>query len=160
MIPVLERMNLKVIGEHPYKSKTTDNTIWLHDFLLHTNLSNDTDISEIRQEFEAAFNHLHIFVDPTPKMSSNYEERKRLFTTPGSNWADYNQKLLFRGGGVFSRDAKSITLTPEMKQCFDITANGLTPTELIHYLLQAPVDLIWNGEIGSYVKSAEESHSA
>ncbi|MFT6101669.1 MAG: glutamate dehydrogenase [Candidatus Endobugula sp.] len=106
----------------------------------------------------AAFNHLHIFVDPSPKASSSYEERKRLFTTPGSNWADYNQKLLSRGGGVFSRDAKSITLTPEIQQCFDIAADRLTPTELIYNLLKAPVDLIWNGGIGTYVKSAQESH--
>ncbi|MGS2716571.1 NAD-glutamate dehydrogenase [Eionea flava] len=106
----------------------------------------------------AAFNHLHIFIDPTPSASASYEERERLFTTPGSNWADYNQKLISRGGGIFSRDAKSIAITPEMKTCFDIHSDRLTPTELIHQLLKAPVDLIWNGGIGTYVKSTQESH--
>lgn len=106
----------------------------------------------------AAFNHLHIFIDPTPDAATSYEERERLFTTPGSNWADYNQKLISRGGGVFSRDAKSIAITPEMKTCFDLHSDRLTPTELIHQLLKAPVDLIWNGGIGTYVKSKQESH--
>jgi glutamate dehydrogenase len=106
----------------------------------------------------AAFNHLHIFVDPTPNSASSYKERERLFTTPGANWADYNQKLMSKGGGIFSRDAKSITITPEMKSCFDIASSKLTPTELINALLKAPVDLIWNGGIGTYVKSGNESH--
>jgi glutamate dehydrogenase len=107
----------------------------------------------------AAFNHLHIFIDPTPNAAESYTERQRLFTTAGANWADYNQKLLSAGGGVFSREAKSIKITKEMKQCFDISADSLTPIDLIHALLKAPVDLIWNGGIGTYVKSKKENHA-
>jgi glutamate dehydrogenase len=107
----------------------------------------------------AAFNHLHIFIDPTPNASVSYKERERLFTTPGTNWADYNQKLISKGGGIFSRDAKSITITPEMQACFDIDANSLTPTDLITALLKSPVDLIWNGGIGTYVKGGNETHA-
>lgn len=107
----------------------------------------------------AAFNHQHIFIDPNPNAASSYIERQRLFTTPGTNWADYNQKLLSRGGGVFSRDAKSISISPEMQQRFSITSSEMRPADLIHALLQAPVDLIWNGGIGTYVKSSQESHA-
>lgn len=107
----------------------------------------------------AAFNHQHIFIDPNPNAAASYKERERLFTTPGTNWADYNQKLISKGGGVFSRDAKSITITPEMQTRFDIAAKSLTPTDFISALLKAPVDLIWNGGIGTYIKAGNESHA-
>ena len=107
----------------------------------------------------AAFNHLHIFIDPKPNAASSYTERERLFNSPGSQWADYNQKLISKGGGIFLRSAKSITISPEMQACFDIKASKLTPNDLIHALLKAPVDLIWNGGIGTYVKATAESHS-
>ncbi len=107
----------------------------------------------------AAFNHLHIFIDPTPNAATSYKERERLFTTPGTNWADYNQKLISKGGGVFSRDAKSIDISPQMQEAFDIKSSSLTPTELITALLKSPVDLIWNGGIGTYVKGGNESHA-
>lgn len=107
----------------------------------------------------AGFNHLHIFIDPNPDASTSYAERERLFALPRSTWADYDAKLISKGGGVFSRSDKSITITPEMKQAFDISADSLTPNELIHALLKAPVDLIWNGGIGTYVKSEEESNT-
>jgi len=107
----------------------------------------------------AAVNHLYIFIDPNPDSASGFIERKRLFEHPHLNWQDYNQKLISEGGGVFLRSAKSITITPEMKTRFDINADKLTPAELIHELLKAPVDLLWNGGIGTYVKSTEESHA-
>lgn len=107
----------------------------------------------------AAFNHLHIFIDPTPNSAESFIERKRLFELPRSGWSDYNEKLISKGGGVFSRSAKYIDITPEMKECFSITADRLKPTELISALLKAPVDLIWNGGIGTYIKSSDESHS-
>ncbi|MGH1438849.1 MAG: NAD-glutamate dehydrogenase [Cellvibrionaceae bacterium] len=107
----------------------------------------------------AAFNHLHIFIDPNPNAASSFKERQRLFSTPGTSWEDYNKKLISRGGGVFSRNAKSITLSPEMKLRFDLTVDKMTPTDLISALLKSPVDLIWNGGIGTYVKSASESHT-
>lgn len=107
----------------------------------------------------AAFNHMHIFIDPTPTSSISFEERKRLFNTPGTNWADYNAELISKGGGVFLRSAKTITITPEMKKAFDLQDDVMAPNDLIHALLKAPVDLIWNGGIGTYVKAVSESHN-
>ncbi|HEX2684040.1 MAG TPA: NAD-glutamate dehydrogenase domain-containing protein, partial [Ferruginibacter sp.] len=107
----------------------------------------------------ATFNNQHIFIDPTPDSAKSFVERKRLFTTPKTNWAAYNQSLISKGGGVFNRSAKTIAITPEMKVAFDIQADTLTPTELICCLLKAPVDLVWNGGIGTYVKSSNETHA-
>ena len=107
----------------------------------------------------AAFNHAHIFIDPTPNSAISFIERQRLFTTPKTGWGDYDPTLISIGGGIFNRDAKAILITPEMKQRFDIRENSLTPAELIHCLLKAPVDLIWNGGIGTYVKSNSETHA-
>ncbi|SUO97680.1 NAD-glutamate dehydrogenase [Suttonella ornithocola] len=108
---------------------------------------------------QAAFNHLHIFIDPSPDAESSYQERKRLFELPRSNWADYQSSLISKGGGVFSRADKSIVITPEMKAAFGIEAERLTPNELIQQLLKAPVELLWNGGIGTYIKHSEETHS-
>lgn len=107
----------------------------------------------------AAFNHLHIFVDPDPDPKASFAERKRLFEQPKSSWLDYDADLISRGGGIFSRDAKSIRLTPQMQAVFDIQASELTPNAFIQALLKAPVDLIWNGGIGTYVKASTESHA-
>lgn len=106
----------------------------------------------------AAFNHLHIFIDPSPSAAKSFKERERLFALPRSTWDDYNKKLISKGGGVFSRAAKSIPISAEMKRAFDISENSLTPNRLITKILQAPVDLIWNGGIGTYVKSRLESN--
>ena len=108
---------------------------------------------------KAAFNHLHIFIDPTPDAKASFAERKRLFDLPRSSWTDYEQKLISKGGGIFERRAKSITITPEMQAAFGIEADRLNPNELISALLKAPVDLIWNGGIGTYVKASTESHA-
>ena len=107
----------------------------------------------------AAFNHMHIFIDPNPDAAKSFAERKRLFDLPRSSWADYDSKLISEGGGIFLRSAKSITITPQMKARFDIAADKLAPTELLNALLKAPVDLLWNGGIGTYVKSSKESHA-
>ena len=107
----------------------------------------------------AAFNHLHIFIDPNPDAAKSFVERKRLFELPRSSWADYDASLISAGGGIFLRAAKSITISPEMKARFDISADKLAPTELLNALLKAPVDLLWNGGIGTYVKSSKESHT-
>ncbi len=107
----------------------------------------------------AAFNHRHIFIDPNPDPASSYVERKRLFDTSGSGWDDYDATLISKGGAVFDRSAKSIQISMQMKQCFAIDADSLTPADLISALLCAPVDLIWNGGIGTYVKSSSESHA-
>ncbi|PCK01930.1 MAG: NAD-glutamate dehydrogenase, partial [Alteromonadaceae bacterium] len=107
----------------------------------------------------AAFNHMHIFIDPTPDAAKSFVERSRLFALERSTWDDYDRSLMSKGGGIFLRSAKSIKLTDEMRQAFDIDAKSLAPTELITALLKAPVDLIWNGGIGTYVKASWESHS-
>ncbi|WP_417696365.1 NAD-glutamate dehydrogenase [Psychromonas sp.] len=108
----------------------------------------------------AAFNHLHIFIDPNPSnLDACFEERQRLFDTPRTSWADYNTKLISAGGGIFERSAKSIAVSPEMAKAFDIKKAKVTPTELISLLLKAQVDLLWNGGIGTYVKSSKESHA-
>lgn len=108
----------------------------------------------------AAFNHLHIFIDPNPDAATSFVERKRLFELPRSSWTDYDKKLISKGGGIFGRRAKSIKITAEMKEAFAIDADQLNPNELINALLKAPVDLIWNGGIGTYVKAATESHGS
>ncbi|MEM8767277.1 MAG: NAD-glutamate dehydrogenase [Pseudomonadota bacterium] len=105
----------------------------------------------------AAFNHLHIFLDPDPDPAVSYAERQRLFAGPKSSWADYDTALISAGGGVFSRKTKSIKLSSEIKTRFDISADALAPDDLIHELLKAPVDLIWNGGIGTYVKASAET---
>jgi len=106
----------------------------------------------------AAFNHLHIFIDPNPDVASSFVERQRLFNLPRSAWTDYDASLMSEGGGIFPRSAKSIAISPQMKARFDIVADRLTPTELLNALLKAPVDLLWNGGIGTYVKASTESH--
>ncbi len=111
------------------------------------------------QALVAAFNHLHIFVDPNPDAMASWQERKRLFDLPRSSWEDYDKSLISEGGGVFSRSAKSIEITPQMQTCFGISAKRLTPTELISAILRAPIDLVWNGGIGTYVKASVESHA-
>jgi len=107
----------------------------------------------------AAFNHLHIFIDPDPDPERSYLERERLYSLPRSSWADYDSALISEGGGVFPRSLKQIRLTPQMKQRLDIHEDSLTPAELINRLLKAPVDLLWNGGIGTYVKASTESHA-
>src|SRR5690625_2488985 len=108
---------------------------------------------------QAAFNHLHIFLDPDPDAARSYEERRRLFTTPGSSWLDYNAELISEGGGVFERAAKSIPLSPQVKAMLDVDADSLSGQELIRAILRMPVDLLWNGGIGTYVKASSESHA-
>lgn len=108
---------------------------------------------------QAAFNHLHIFIDPTPDSASSFKERQRLFETPGTSWEDYNKDLISKGGGVFLRSAKSIKITSQMKKAFGISEDKMAPNDFISALLKAPVDLIWNGGIGTYVKASWETHS-
>ena len=107
----------------------------------------------------AAFNHLNIFIDPDPDPERSFAERQRLFELPRSSWQDYDPQLISAGGGVFPRSLKQITLTPQMKEVFAIDEDQLTPAELINRLLKAPVDLLWNGGIGTYVKASTESHA-
>ncbi|OYN90896.1 NAD-glutamate dehydrogenase [Parenemella sanctibonifatiensis] len=109
----------------------------------------------------AAFNHRHIFLDPNPDAEASWQERKRLFDLPRSNWSDYNTDLISAGGGVHERSAKSIPITAEVRQVLGLPedATEMAPNQLIHHVLQAPVDLLWNGGIGTYVKATDESHA-
>lgn len=106
----------------------------------------------------AAFNHQHIFIDPNPDAACSYHERQRLFEADHSSWSDYDLSCISEGGGVFSRSKKSICLSPEIRARLAINTQRMTPDELIHCLLKASVDLIWNGGVGSYVKAASEAH--
>ena len=107
----------------------------------------------------AAFNHLHIFVDPNPNSAATFSERKRLFETPRSTWDDFDKSLISEGGAVFSRSAKSLKLTAQIRARFEIEQAEVTPTELITALLKSSVDLIWNGGIGTYIKASAESNA-
>ena len=108
----------------------------------------------------AAFDHRDIFIDPNPDAATSWDERKRLFELPRSSWSDYNRELISEGGGVFSRSAKQVRLTPQIRQALGIDddVESMTPTELIHAVLLAPVDLFWNGGIGTYIKASTETH--
>ena len=105
-----------------------------------------------------AFNHQHIFIDPDPDAASSYRERARLFALPRSSWADYDPALISEGGGVHARSAKSIALSARAREVLAVEAEVLTPNELIGAMLKAPVDLLWNGGIGTYVKASSERH--
>ncbi|HIW47542.1 MAG TPA: NAD-glutamate dehydrogenase [Candidatus Yaniella excrementigallinarum] len=107
----------------------------------------------------AAFNHLHIFIDPDPEPDAAFDERERLYNTPRSTWRDYDSSLISQGGGVFDRSARSVPISEEMRRVFDLgdDVTELTPNELIKALLQAPVDLLYNGGIGTYIKASEET---
>jgi glutamate dehydrogenase len=109
----------------------------------------------------AAFDHRHIFIDPTPDAASSFRERQRLFDLPRSSWADYNTALLSTGGGVWPRTAKSIPISAPTRAALGLPADTstLTPSELMKAILSAQVDLLWNGGIGTYVKAATESHA-
>lgn len=107
----------------------------------------------------AAFNHEHIFIDPNPDPDISFAERQRLFQLPRSTWNDYNPALISKGGAVYLRSAKSIDLSPETQKALDFYQDKIIPTELIRIILMAPVDLLWNGGIGTYVKASFESNS-
>ncbi|TFH49949.1 MAG: NAD-glutamate dehydrogenase, partial [Lysobacterales bacterium] len=105
-----------------------------------------------------AFNHMHIFLDPDPDPVSSFKERQRMFALPRSTWMDYDQKLISKGGGIFPRSAKSITLSEQTRALLGVEDTSMPPNDLIKAMLRAPVDLLWNGGIGTYVKSKNEHH--
>jgi len=108
----------------------------------------------------AAFDHRHVFLDPTPDLAASHAERQRLFALPRSSWADYDRRLISAGGGVWPRDALSVPLAPAARQALGVDAESLAPDALIRAILRAPVDLLWFGGVGTYVKDCEESHDA
>ena len=107
----------------------------------------------------AAFDHRHIFIDPNPDPASSWVERKRLFDLPRSSWDDYDRKLISKGGGVYPRTEKSISLTPEARAALGIQAKDVDPATLINAVLKAPVDLLWFGGIGTYIKASTQSQA-
>ena len=107
----------------------------------------------------AAFDHRHIFIDPAPDTATSFAERQRLFALPRSSWMDYDKSLLSAGGAIFDRAAKSITLSPEARAVLGIETPSLTPVDLMRAILVAPVDLLYFGGIGTYVKASTESHA-
>lgn len=109
----------------------------------------------------AAFNHMHIFIDPTPDPETSFAERERMFKLPRSSWEDYNKELISKGGGIFNRSAKSIPINADIRKALGIEGNmkSMAPTDLINAILKAPVDLLWNGGIGTYVKAESETHA-
>ncbi|NDB82011.1 MAG: hypothetical protein EB127_04615 [Alphaproteobacteria bacterium] len=106
----------------------------------------------------AAFNHIHIFIDPNPDASKSFLERKRLFEMPGSKWSDYNKDIISSGGGVYDRSAKLISLSAEVRSLLGIQKQEIEPNELIKAILKIKVDLLWNGGIGTYIKSVSEEN--
>ncbi len=107
----------------------------------------------------AAFNHMHIFIDPQPDSALSFAERQRLFALPRSSWTDYDESLISKGGGIYSRQAKQIELSAEAQAVLGTDQQKLTPTALISVILKAPVDLLWNGGIGTYVKARSQTHA-
>ena len=107
----------------------------------------------------AAFDHRHIFIDPDPDPAASFAERKRLFDLPRSSWANYDTSLMSAGSGVYPRTLKTIKLSPEARKRLGTEQSSFTPNELLSTILRAPVDVLWNGGIGTYVKAATESHA-
>ena len=109
----------------------------------------------------AAFDHRDIFIDPNPDAAASFVERQRLFALPRSSWADYDTALISAGGGVFSRAAKTISVSPEVRTALGLVGNGegFTPSELIDAILRARVDLLWNGGIGTYIKARTQTNA-
>jgi glutamate dehydrogenase len=109
----------------------------------------------------AAFDHRHIFLDPAPDAAASFAERQRLFALPRSSWADYDSGLISAGGGIFPRTAKSIPVSPQASQVLGLgeAVHAMPPDQLISAILAAPVDLLWNGGIGTYIKASSQSHA-
>ncbi|NEW36864.1 NAD-glutamate dehydrogenase, partial [Nocardia cyriacigeorgica] len=109
----------------------------------------------------AAFDHRHIFLDPNPDAVSSFAERRRMFELPRSSWADYDKSLISEGGGVYDRSAKAVPVSAEVRAALGLAADVTTmsPPEMIRAILRAPVDLLWNGGIGTYIKASTESNA-
>ncbi|HEX8603555.1 MAG TPA: NAD-glutamate dehydrogenase domain-containing protein, partial [Pseudoduganella sp.] len=107
----------------------------------------------------AAFDHRHIFLDPEPDTAKSFAERQRMFVLPRSSWEDYDKSLISAGGGVYPRTARSIELSPQVRAALDIAETSLSAEELMHRILLAPVDLFYNGGIGTYIKASTETHA-
>ena len=114
-----------------------------------------------RIKLVAAFDHRHVFLDPDPDPAVSYAERQRMFDLPRSSWADYDRSLISAGGGIWPRSAKSVPISPQARSALglDASVTALSPDELISAILMAPVDLLWNGGVGTYVKATSQAHA-
>ncbi len=110
-------------------------------------------------KLQGAFNHQHIFLDPNPDNKKSFAERKRMFALPRSSWADYDKTIISEGGGIFERAAKTIPLSAQVKTMLGVMQTSMSGQELVRALLKMPVDLLWNGGIGTYVKSSTETNA-
>ncbi|WP_111745977.1 NAD-glutamate dehydrogenase [Salinisphaera orenii] len=113
-----------------------------------------------QMQLVAAFNHRHIFIDPNPDPVASYAERKRLFEDPSLAWSDYDESRISSGGGVFKRSAKYIELSDAARHVLGVQSRRMTPNAVIGAILRAPVDLLWNGGIGTYVKASFEANAS
>ncbi len=107
----------------------------------------------------AAFDHRHVFIDPSPSTLAAHAERSRLFALPRSSWDDYDRSLISEGGGIWSRSEKSIRLSDQVREALGVDVASMTPDQLVSAIIAAPVDLLWNGGIGTYVKASTETHA-
>ncbi len=150
------RRHLRTIGRDPETAEIT--TVGVGD--MSGDVFGNGMLLSSHIKLLAAFDHRHIFLDPNPDPAASFAERKRLFVLPSSSWDDYEKALISTGGGVWSRSAKSVPISPEIREALGLPASvsALTPTALMSTILRAPVDLLWNGGIGTYVKASTEQH--
>ena len=117
-------------------------------------------LRETTMKLVAAFDHRDIFIDPNPDPEKSFAERKRMFALPRSSWQDYDKKLISKGGGVFPRSPKEITLSKEAQAAIGLAKAKATPQEVMNAILKAPVDLLFFGGIGTYIRASTESDEA
>ena len=151
---VLVRRHFAEMGRNPYEEPFT--VVGVGD--MGGDVFGNGLIESDKARLQAAFNHLHIFLDPDPDPASSYAERKRLFEVVGG-WDQYDTSLLSEGGGIFDRRAKSIPLSPACQQMLGIFQDQADPNQVINAILKMDVDLLWNGGIGTYVKASTETHA-
>jgi glutamate dehydrogenase len=151
---VCARRHLREIGIDP--DRDTISVIGIGD--MSGDVFGNGLLSSLNFRLIAAFDHRHIFLDPQPDPVVSYAERQRLFRLPGSSWADYDPAKISAGGGVFSRAAKEVPLSPELQQRFGIARASLSGEDMIRAILTLDVELLWNGGIGTYIKASAEDH--
>lgn len=154
---VLVRRHFAEMGKDPYSEPFT--AVGIGD--LGGDVFGNGMVETPHTRLLAAFNHLHIFLDPDPDTAKTYAERQRLFEIAGreAGWNGYNQKLISEGGGIFDRSAKTIPLSPQVQEMLGLDKEEAPPSEVIQHILRMEVDLLWNGGIGTYVKASFESHA-
>lgn len=152
---IAARRHMMELGIDPEKDEFT--CIGIGD--LSGDVFGNGSLRSQKMKLIAAFNHMHIFVDPNPDLKKSFAERERMYNLPRSIWTDYNKSAMSKGGAVFERSARSCKLTPEIKALLEIKDDEVTPDQLIIAILKVKCDMLWNGGIGTYVKASSEKHS-